>query len=284
MRKLLLAATAMIGATAGLATMANAQVVPPAVVVTPPPNPSSGAGLPTAGPLPGTAVVRLNVRIVADFMVGGGSDNGYKNPTTGITSKYAPYYFGEYARLYPAFDGVTQNGIKYGASAEIRQNSGGIGINQAFANNNGTAGNTLFWRRETMYVGTDRLGTLRFGQTDGVQSLFIVGTFENFDYEGGWDGDLARPVQRWPVCRRRHVAELELPGYQRLVQLLEAGLSVAELRRLRFRPGLGARLQPDVEWQPPAPAPARTQWPQTSPSTRSRWAAPRSPRWLVRTA
>ncbi|HEY2133280.1 MAG TPA: hypothetical protein VGH36_09940 [Acetobacteraceae bacterium] len=145
--------------------------------------------------MPGTAVVRLNVRVVADFMVGGGSDNGYKAPpqgtnTQGITSKYAPYYFGEYARLYPAFDGVTQNGIKYGASAEIRQNSGGIGINQAFANNNATAGNTLFWRRETMYVGTDKLGTLRFGQTDGVQSLFIVGTFENFDYEGGWDGDL----------------------------------------------------------------------------------------------
>ncbi|HEY2134048.1 MAG TPA: hypothetical protein VGH36_13925, partial [Acetobacteraceae bacterium] len=179
----------MIGATAGLATMANAQVVPPTVVVTPPPNPSSSASVPASAPMPGTAVVRLNVRLVADFMVGGGSDNAYKNPQ-GVTAKYAPYYFGEYARIYPAFDGETPNGIKYGASLEIRQNSGGIGINQAFANGNGTAGNTLFWRRETGYVGTDKLGTLRFGQTDGIQGLFLVGTFENFDYQGGWDGDL----------------------------------------------------------------------------------------------
>ena len=179
----------MIGATAGLATMANAQVVPPTVVVTPPPNPSSGASLPSTSPMPGTAVVRLNVRLVADFMLGGGSDNGYKN-AQGVTAKAAPYYFGEYARIYPAFDGVTPNGIKYGASLEIRQNSGGIGINNAFANNNGVAGNTLYWRRQTGYVSMDKLGTLRFGQTDGVQTLFQVGTFENFDYEGGWFGDL----------------------------------------------------------------------------------------------
>jgi hypothetical protein len=189
MRNLLLAATAMIGATAGLATMANAQVVPPTVVVTPPPNPTSNASVPSNSPLPGSLVVHLNVRLVADFMFGGGSDNGYKNPQ-GVTAKYAPYYFGEYARLYPAFDGETPNGIKYGASLEVRQNSGGIGINNAFANNNGVAGNTLYWRRETGYVSMDKLGTLRFGQTDGVQTLFQVGTFENFDYEGGWFGDL----------------------------------------------------------------------------------------------
>jgi hypothetical protein len=189
MRKLLLAATAVIGASAGLATMANAQVVPPAVDVTPPPNPNSAAGLPSTSPMPGTAVVRLNVRMVADFMVGGGSDNGYKNPQ-GITAKYAPYYFGEFARIYPAFDGVTANGIKYGAALEIRQNSGGIGINNAFANGNGVAGNTLYWRRQTGYVSMEKLGTIRFGQTDGVQGLFLVGTFENFDFEGGWNGDL----------------------------------------------------------------------------------------------
>jgi hypothetical protein len=187
MRKLLLAATAMIGATAGLATMANAQVVPPAVVVTPPPSPV--ASMPSTSPMPGTAVVHLNVRLVSEFMFGGGSDNGYKN-AQGVTAKYAPYYFGEYARIYPAFDGETPSGIKYGASLEVRQNSGGIGINQAFANNSGTAGNTLYWRRETGYVSFDKLGTVRFGQTDGVQSLFLVGTFENFDYEGGWNGNL----------------------------------------------------------------------------------------------
>ena len=83
----------------------------------------------------------------------------------------APYYFGEFARIYPAFDGVTPNGIKYGAALEIRQNSGGIGINNAFANGNGVAGNTLYWRRQTGYVSMEKLGTIRFGQTDGVQGL-----------------------------------------------------------------------------------------------------------------
>ena len=56
----------MIGATAGLTTMASAQVVPPAVVVTPPPNPSSTASVPSNSALPGSVVVRLNVRLVAD--------------------------------------------------------------------------------------------------------------------------------------------------------------------------------------------------------------------------
>jgi hypothetical protein len=73
---------------------------------------------------------------------------------------------------------------------EIRQNSGGTGVNNAPANNGGVAGNTLYWRREMGYVGTDTLGTLRFGQTDTVESLFLVGTFENFDFQGGWNGDL----------------------------------------------------------------------------------------------
>jgi hypothetical protein len=188
MRKLLLAATAMMGATMALANIASAQVAPPAVVVTPPPSPY--AALPSQVALPGTAVVRLNVRIFADVMVGSDSSSGYKNPTTGVAAKAQPYYFGEFARIYPGFDGQTPNGIKYGASAEIRQNSGGTGSNQASNNIAGSGGNTLFWRRETAYVGTAQLGTLRFGQTDQAASLMMVGTFENFDTEGGWNGDL----------------------------------------------------------------------------------------------
>jgi hypothetical protein len=66
MRKLLLAATAMIGATAG---MANAQVVPPAVVVVPPPSPA--ATLPDRVPQPGTAVVRLSARVIQRRSAGG---------------------------------------------------------------------------------------------------------------------------------------------------------------------------------------------------------------------
>jgi hypothetical protein len=166
MRKLLLAATAMIGATAGIA---NAQVVPPAVVVVPPPAP--GFSNPSQSPQPGTAVVRLNARVTADFMVGNDSGDGFRT-ANGVAAKVQPYYFGEYARLYPAFDGVTANGVKYGGSIEVRQNSGGTGVNNAPQNLSGSNGSTLFFRRETGYVGTDRLGTFRFGQTDGVQGLY----------------------------------------------------------------------------------------------------------------
>jgi hypothetical protein len=187
MRKLLLAATAMIGATAALANVASAQVAPPAVVVVPPPSPASA--LPSNSTLPGTVAVRLNARVVTDFMVGNDSGDGYKN-AAGVSAKAQPYYFGEFARLYPGVDGVTANGIQYGAAMEIRQNSGGTGVNQATNNLPASPGNTLFFRREYGYVATPQLGQLRFGQTDGAYTLFMVGNFENFDYEGGWDGDL----------------------------------------------------------------------------------------------
>jgi hypothetical protein len=186
-KNLLLSATIVAGGFIGLGSVAQAQPAP-AVVVTPPPSPY--AVLPSQVALPGTAVVRLNVRLFADVMVGNDSGSNYKNPTTGVAAKAAPYYFGEFMRIYPAFDGMTPNGIKYGASAEIRQNSGGTGSNQASNNLSGSSGNTLYWRRETAYVGTDRLGTLRFGQTDQALGLFEVGTFENFDTEGGWNGNL----------------------------------------------------------------------------------------------
>lgn len=188
MRKLLLAATAIIGATAGMASIANAQVTPPAVVVVPPPAP--GATLPDRVAQPGTAVVHLNARFTFDAMFGSDSGNGYKNAATGITTKQQPYYFGEFGRLYPSFDGVTPYGLKYGAAMEIRQNGGGTGVNNAYANLSQSNGGTLYFRREMGYVGTDKLGTLRFGQTDGVPGLFMVGTFENVDFEGGWNGDL----------------------------------------------------------------------------------------------
>ena len=187
MRKLLLAATAMIGATAALANVASAQVAPPAVVVVPPPSPSSA--LPSNSVLPGTVVVRLNARVVTDFMVGNDSGNRYKT-AAGVSAKQQPYYFGEYARLFPGFDGVTASGIKYGAAMEVRQNSGGTGVNQASNNIGGSSGNTLLFRREYLYVATDQLGQIRAGQTDGPYGLFMTGTFENFDYEGGWNGDL----------------------------------------------------------------------------------------------
>ena len=35
-----------------------------------------------------------------------------------------PLGIASYVRLYPGFDGVSANGLRYGASAEIRENFG----------------------------------------------------------------------------------------------------------------------------------------------------------------
>ena len=50
-------------------------------------------------------------------------------------------------------------------------------------------GQTVYLRREWGYIGTDQLGTLRLGSTDGPSSLYMTGNFENFN-DGGLDGDV----------------------------------------------------------------------------------------------
>ena len=193
MRKLLLASSAVLGASLGMASIANAQAPSPA---------------------PGTISVRLNglVRAYAAYVSDHSVDNnqsGFVNPANtsqnglGVTNadgtvtalsggnKQARYTFQNYARLYPGFDGVAANGLKYGASLEIRQDQssgagGGLygGISQQ---DRARAG--LYFRREFGYVGTDQLGTVRVGTTDQPTSLYITGTFENFD-GGGLNGDI----------------------------------------------------------------------------------------------
>ena len=111
------------------------------------------------------------------------------NPTG--TNKQANYGFGTYARLYPGFDGVAANGLKYGASLEIRQDNGTAAGGGAYGSISGGSSRRggLYFRREWGYVGTDQLGTIRFGTVDGPSSLFATGTFENFD-GGGLNGDI----------------------------------------------------------------------------------------------
>jgi outer membrane protein OmpU len=181
MRRFLLAATAIVGATAGLSQIASAQTT---YTVSPPPPPATS--MPAATPLPGTVQVRFKARLVFDAAVAG--DSGYTNtdPATGIATKLSPGpQFQSYVRLFPGFDGQASNGLKYGASIELRQstnnNAGGLPAKDGLTN--------PYYFRETGYVGTDRVGTFRFGQTDSVTSLFMTGTMENWDYEGGWNGD-----------------------------------------------------------------------------------------------
>ena len=198
MRKLLLASAAVLSASMGMAGVANAQAPSPA---------------------PGTISVRLNglVRFYAVAVSDHGADNnqsGYTNAANtalngvGVTSvatannpttvtalsggnKLARYSFGSYARLYPGFDGVAANGLKYGASLEIRQDqvSGAGGGIYGSIGQQDRARSGLYFKREFGYLGTDQLGTIRVGTTDQPTSLYITGTFENFD-GGGLNGDI----------------------------------------------------------------------------------------------
>jgi predicted porin len=127
-----------------------------------------------------------------------------KTTTTPTDNKQGDYGFIEYVRLYPGFDGRTAGGLKYGASIEIRQDN-------TDAPGGGTAGSIssldtvrggLYVRREWGYLGTDELGTIRFGTIDDVSSLYLTGVLENFN-DGGWNGDvrygLSSTAQlRWP--------------------------------------------------------------------------------------
>lgn len=188
MRKLLLATVAMLGGTLGLSAVADAQ---------------------TASPAPGTITVRLNgrVRFYGAIVNDRDADNNTNGTTTtstvagGVTTVTTPaltgsqkqsnYTFGTYARLYPGFDGVAANGLKYGASLEIRQdiNAGAGGGAFGSVSSNSPRRGELYFRRQWGYIGTDQLGTIRFGTTDGPSSLFATGTFENFD-AGGLNGDI----------------------------------------------------------------------------------------------
>jgi predicted porin len=227
MRKLLLASTAALGAvgTAGAVSAQTTGVTAPPsylegqIVTTPNPSPPAGANsnnnfqaaaLPgaVATPTPGTFVIKLNVAIVTEaalqssslgtFTQGGAATLNATGTTPFATApgtyKQAPQSFMTYARLYPGVDAMATNGLRYGASIEIRENwssttpSGGS-LNNA-SSSGVTSGQTLFVRRAFTYVANDRLGIVRFGQGDSVLGIFDGGitTFQNVTPSGGLDG------------------------------------------------------------------------------------------------
>ena len=173
MRKLLLATVAALGASMGVAAVADAQ---------------------TTTPAPGTVTVRLNgrVRFYAAYVLDGDTDRqtSATNPSAG-SEKQSNYQFGVYGRLYPGFDGVAANGLKYGASLEIRQdgnNGAGGGSGPSISGSNQTR-DRLYFRRAWGYIGTDTFGTVRLGMVDSPSSIYMTGNFENFD-GGGLNGDI----------------------------------------------------------------------------------------------
>jgi len=218
----------MLGATSGLALAQNAPIPPV-------PNPSQGqligpygagpapnnnlnawgiANTPTgsvaAGPLstvyapnviavptPGTVVIRLNGRVEVDVTGIWNTGNNSKDAAGNFSGyKTNPIGIGSYLRLYPGFDGVSANGLRYGASAEIRENFGapdrafavqGVTVtpgapNSASAN---SSTQTLFVRRAFTYLASDKVGIVRLGQGDGVIGLFDNCIFTSQCWDAG---------------------------------------------------------------------------------------------------
>jgi Gram-negative porin len=226
MRKLLMASAALLGASGGLAVAQAPAPAAPAAAL-PIANPAQGqlaapygagpaannnndawgtantpSGSGAAGPLstiyapnvdavpaPGTIVIRLNGRVEVDVTANFTSVDKSRSSSGAFTGyKLNPIGISSYFRLYPAFDGLAANGLRYGAAVEIRENfSGGTATGATFAN--GTSGGTttsgvatgpstnssqetLFVRRAFTYLATDQAGIVRFGQGDGVLGLF----------------------------------------------------------------------------------------------------------------
>lgn len=219
MRKLLMASAAILGATSGLA-FAQTPAAPnqgqyvgpygagPAAnnnnnswgVANTPTGSAAAGPLSTvyapnvdAVPAPGTVVIRINGRVEVDVSANYTSlDRGYGS---GVNSnvpngyKVNPVGVGSYMRVYPAFDGLAANGLRYGASVELRENfasgvnsgAGSAGTYTATVNSatatatspsSNTSAETVFVRRAFAYLASDKAGIVRLGQGDGVLGLF----------------------------------------------------------------------------------------------------------------
>ncbi len=167
MRKLLLATSALLGASVGIAGIAQAGTLTPNA-----PNPA-----------PGSITVTLNALVEAMAFVS--SDSGTQPQNNG-GNKVEPYGIATYVRLYPSFDGVLANGLKYGASVELRQNQGFV----SSPNSNGVGDlGTMYVQRGFVYVGADKFGKVSLGSPVQPTELFQTGNPANFN-TGGWDGDL----------------------------------------------------------------------------------------------
>ena len=159
-------------------------------------------------PAPGNIVIRLNGRVEVDVAAdystvntgrtASGAPNGYKLNPVGI---------GSFMRLYPGFDGVAANGLRYGAAIELRENfyggntvnstngppaitsTGGVTSTVAPGGASSPSGNssaeTVYVRRAFTYLASDQIGILRLGQTDGVLGLFDNCVFTSECWDAG---------------------------------------------------------------------------------------------------
>jgi hypothetical protein len=172
MRKLLLATAASLSTLLG-AGAANAQALKPVA--------------------PGTIQIHLNGYLQFMFGVVGG--NGMSGGSVAAGTAWKNNSIGTIGdvRLLPGFDGMTVNGIAYGAQVELRtatSNANGGGVNSNSTSTNGLG--SIYVRRAYGYIGTSDYGYVRFGQGDGAFTLLQRGVIEAFGDGGQWtlDGGL----------------------------------------------------------------------------------------------
>ena len=143
-------------------------------------------------PTPGTVVVHLNGRVLFGGAYESSTLDVFRASSAVAPQKVSNFGTVGYVRIYPGVDAMAANGLRYGASVELRQDFGPTAGSTASSGGSANSFNsTLFVRRAFAYVANNNFGILRTGQADGVIGLFDLGvtTFQNFD-TGGWDGDL----------------------------------------------------------------------------------------------
>lgn len=178
MRKILLAGVATVAMT-GVAAASGLE-----------PTLGSSSSSVIGSSAPGKSVVRLDGYV---FFSGGFATNTLdRAPITagGVTRRAKNDSFGFLStfRIYPSFDAQTAGGFRYGAFAEVRSNNNSGGTGGGVGTGGQRTTNTLFVNRAWGFVGTDKIGQLRFGTVDGVASIMRTGTFENEIADGGWNG------------------------------------------------------------------------------------------------
>jgi hypothetical protein len=205
MRKLLLATAAVLGAAPGLALAQTSTNPIQGQFIS---SPVGGAaantvsnygpgGSGTAKPTPGTIVIKLNGRVEVDMDASWQTGNALPNGS----AKVNPVAFGSYMRLYPAVDGLAANGLRYGASIELRENFPGgsaqttPAMSPAPSGSTYTSGETVFVRRAFTYLGADNVGIIRFGQGDGVIGMLDNGTFSSQGWDAGAGNFNGGPLQ-----------------------------------------------------------------------------------------
>jgi len=214
MRKILLASAAILGSATG--AFAQSEAAPQAFQSQgmmgmawaggPAPNSNNnslGTSAPGAYavPKPGQVVIHLNGKVYSEVDLSWGNLlNAPAGSFGGQTQPYKlnPVGIASYFRLYPGIDGMATNGLRYGASVEIRENFQGgntFPTSQSQTQTSGSAASesgvtsaqTLFVRRAFTYVGSDKVGIVRLGNGDGLVGLFDYnGVFTT----GAWDGGI----------------------------------------------------------------------------------------------